>query len=320
MATKKASIVPYDIIIVGAGPAGITSAIYLARKKLDILVLTENIGGQAALSSTIDNWVGYKLITGPELVKKFEEHMKAFKVVQAFGKATEIGKAKDLFFVRTDEKTYFAKSLILTAGKRPIPLNIPGEKKYMAKGVTYCAICDSPVFRNLPVVVVGGGNSALDAILQLSSFTKKIYVVNNGQSLGGEELMRDRVSKLPYVKVFNGSRLSAIKGDKFVKSVDVENRATKEKFSLNVRGVFVEIGLFPGTEIILPKDIKLNTKKEVITDKSCRTSVEGIFAAGDITDVGYKQIIIAAGEGAVAALSAYDYLKGKKEFLEEKFK
>jgi len=316
----KASIVPYDCIIIGAGPAGITASIYLARKNLDILVITENLGGQAALSSSIENWIGYKLITGPELVKKFEEHMKAFKIVLAYGNAKEIGKIKELFYVKADNKTYFAKSVIIASGKRHVPLNVPGEKKFTARGVTYCAICDAPVFKGLPVVVVGGGNSALDAMLQLSKFTKEIYVVNNTQNLGGDELIREKVLKLPYVKVFNNCKIAAVKGDKFVKSVDVLNLVTKKKFGLKVRGVFVEIGLFSGTEIKLPKEMKLNQRKEIITDKGCKTSMPGIFAAGDVTDITYKQIIIAAGEGALAALSAYDYLKSKKEFLNGKYK
>jgi alkyl hydroperoxide reductase subunit F len=314
----KPSIVPYDSIVIGAGPAGITASIYLARKKLDILVITETLGGQAALSSSIENYIGYRLITGPELVKKFEEHMEAFGVEVVYEKAKSVEKKDNLFLVKTNKKSYLAHTVIIASGKRPVPLNVPGEKKFIGRGVTYCAICDAPVFRDQAVVVVGGGNSALDAVLQLSKFTNDIYLVNITGELGGDEIVREKVLKLPNIKIYNNCKITAVKGDTLVRSVDVQNLLTKEKFQLHVRGVFVEIGLSPGTDMELP--VKLNQRKEIITDKDCKTSVPGIFAAGDVTDVTWKQIIIAAGEGAKAALSAYEYLRSKKEFLNGKYK
>jgi len=312
------SIVPYDCIIIGAGPAGITASIYLARKRLDILVITKDIGGQAALSSSVENYLGYRMVTGPELVQKFEEHMKAFNIDVKFEEAKAVRKEGELFLVETNRSNYLAEAVIIASGKTPLHLNVPGEEKYIGKGVTYCAICDAPVFKDLPVVVVGGGNSALDAILQLSKFTQDIYVVNIGSELGGDEIVREKVKKLPYVKVYNNCKIVEIEGDEFVKSVTVENLTTKERFKLNVRGVFVEIGLRPGTDMELP--VKLNERREIVVDKDCRTSVPGIFAAGDVTDCTWKQIIIAAGEGAKAALAAYQYLRNKKSFLDGTYK
>ncbi|MGC8812020.1 MAG: NAD(P)/FAD-dependent oxidoreductase [Candidatus Aenigmatarchaeota archaeon] len=311
------SITPYDVIIVGAGPAGITASIYLARKKLDILVISKDLGGQAALSSSIENYLGYRLITGPEFVKKFEEHVKAFNIEVKYEEVRGVKPKDDIFLVETNRNNYLANAVIIAAGKIPLHLNVPGEEEFIGRGVSYCAICDAPVFKDLPVVVVGGGNSALDAVLQLSKFTKQIYLVNITENLGGDEATREKVKKLPYVKVFNNCRIIRIEGKDFVESVEVENIKTKDKFKLNVRGVFVLIGLRPGTDIDLP--VKLNEKKEIVVDKDCKTSFPGIFAAGDVTDCTWKQIIIAAGEGAKAALSAYEYLKSKKEFLNGKY-
>lgn len=703
------SITPYDVIIVGAGPAGITASIYLARKKLDILVISKDLGGQAALSSSIENYLGYRLITGPEFVKKFEEHVKAFNIEVKHEEVKAVKPKDEIFLVETNRNNYLANAVIIAAGKIPLHLNVPGEEEFIGKGVSYCAIClppdspvvvnndiksikdikggdfvlthdgtfkeveekierefsgelvkiktkffkeectiltpnhpvlaakikrgkgkkywnfvwcppewipagnltkdyfllypiitevidvkfldmsklgiveenkfvsykkathtshkiprkiplnkdflrlagyyiadgsiakqgiiiylqgnqkeyaediskivenifgftpsvkqkenliivgiysklvadlfeklfgkysynkslphwmvylpfskqeelikgiwrgdgckrskdfvitttsrkltsqlkaiflrlgaipsiekvaatklkpskiegrevkfkhdkfevkiggpslekmskilgvkhekiknrnrvvhhawirgnylylpislitnekytgkvynltvkinnsyvttnstlhncDAPVFKDLPVVVVGGGNSALDAVLQLSKFTKQIYLVNITENLGGDEATREKVKKLPYVKIFNNCRITRIEGKNFVENVEVQNLKTNERFKLNVRGVFVLIGLRPGTDIDLP--VKLNEKKEIIVDKDCRTSYPGIFAAGDVTDCTWKQIIIAAGEGAKAALAAYEYLKSKKEFLNGKY-
>ncbi|MDI6798385.1 MAG: FAD-dependent oxidoreductase [Candidatus Aenigmarchaeota archaeon] len=314
----EASIVPYDCIIIGAGPAGITASIYLARKKLDVLVLSQDLGGQASLSSSIENYLGYRMITGPELVKKFDEHMQTFGIELKHERVKAVRIEGELFSVETDRYNYLANSVIIASGKTPLALNCPGEKEFIGRGVTYCAICDAPIFKDLPVVVVGGGNSALDAVLQLSKFTKEIYLVNITPNLGGDEIAREKVMKLPYVRVFNNCKIASIQGDTVVRSVEVQDIVTNKRFKLEVRGVFVEIGLKPGTDIELP--VKLNERKEIIVDKDCKTSVPGIFAAGDVTDTTYKQIIIAAGEGAKAALSAYEYLRSKKEFLNGKYK
>lgn len=314
----EGSITPYNCIVVGAGPAGITASIYLARKNLDILVISQDIGGQAFLSSCIENYLGYKLITGPELVTKFKNHMKSFKIDLAQEKVLKIKRFDELFLIETNKRRYLANTVIVASGKTPFPLNVPGEKKLMGRGVTYCAILDAPAFKNKPVVVVGGGNSALDAVLQLSKFTDKIYLVNTTDNLAGDEVAREKVMKLPNVKIYNNCRIVLIEGKSSVSGVLVKNILTNEEFNFSVRGVFVEIGLKPGTDIIIPA--KLNKKREIMVDRDCRTSVPGLFAAGDVTDVTWKQIIVAAGEGAKAALSAYDYLRSKREFLNGKYK
>jgi alkyl hydroperoxide reductase subunit F len=302
------SITPYDSIIVGAGPAGITAAIYLARKKLDILIITLDVGGQASYSTDVDNYTGYTMITGAELVKRFEQHIESFKIKMVNSKVTDIKKQGNLFRINTTKGTYEAKTVIVCSGKKPRSLKIPGEEKLIGKGITYCATCDAPFFKDKPVLVVGGGNSALQAILELAKFTKEIYLVNLTPKLTGDEILKDKVLKMDSVKVYNGCRIKSIGGDKFLEKVKVENCLDKKSFDLKVRGMIVEIGLEPSLDFKLPRGLKLTKNKEIDVDQNCITTVKGLFSAGDITDVKWKQIIIAAGEGAKAALSAYEYL------------
>jgi alkyl hydroperoxide reductase subunit F len=313
------TITPYDCIIVGAGPAGITAAIYLARKKLDILVITLDIGGQALLSTDVENYTGYTMIPGQELVRRFEEHLEAFDVKIIYDKVVEVEKRGELFKVKTKTKVFWAKSVIIATGKKPRMLKVPGEEKFIGKGITYCAICDSPFFRDKPVAVVGGGNSALQAVLELSKFTKQIYLINIASELTGDEILQEKVKNLKFVKMFNNCKVTKITGKKVVEHVEVQNVVTKQKFKLKVNGIIVEIGLEPSIDLKLPKELVINEKNEIDVDQNCRTSVAGLFAAGDVTDVKGKQIVIAAGEGAKAALSAYEYLMKSKEFIDHKY-
>lgn len=316
---EVSSIVPYDCVIVGAGPAGITAAIYLARKGIDVVVITLDIGGQAALSTDVENYTGYTMIPGQELVRRFEEHLEAFNIKVVYDKVKEVKKEKGLFRIKTENNICCAKTVIIATGKKPRALKVPGENKFIGKGITYCATCDAPFFRGKPAAVIGGGNSALQAILELSKFTKKIHVVNITSELTGDEILKDKVKKLSFLEVHNNCKVVSVKGTKSVESIDVMSTATKKKFELKVNGVIVEIGLEPGLDLELPKDLELNEKKEIDVDQNCNTSVPGLFAAGDVADVKWKQIIVAAGEGAKAGLSAYEYLTKSKEFLNHKY-
>lgn len=307
----ETSIVPYDCIIVGAGPAGITASIYLARKKLDILLITLDIGGQANLSTDVENYTGFTMIPGQELVKRFEEHLAAFNIKVVFDEVKEIKKEKGLFNVKTRTKVYWSKSVIIASGKKPRKLHVPGEDKFVGKGILYGTIFDAPYFKDKPVAVVGGGNSALQAVLQLSKFTKKIFIINIASDLTGDEILKDSVKKISSVKIFNNCRVTSIKGVNKVSGIEVENLVSKEVFNLDVEGVIVAIGLEPSLDFKLPKGLKVNKQKEIDVNQNCKTNIAGLFAAGDVTDVKWKQIIVAAGEGAKAALSAYEYLQNK---------
>jgi alkyl hydroperoxide reductase subunit F len=299
-----------DLIVLGAGPAGITAGVYAARKRMNFIVITGDIGGQAAWSGDIENYTGYQFITGPELAAKFEEHMRRYNIdVKENEFAADLQKNDSVISVKTNKNIYQAKTVIIASGKKSRELNVPGEKEFKNKGLTYCATCDGPLFGNKNVVVAGGGNSALDAALQLMKIAKHVYLVNIMPSLGGDPVMRSKVEASPAVTILNGTQVTAILGSKMVNAVKVKNNEGKEE-SLAVEGVFVEIGLIPNSEFakLVVKnesgEIKVNTKNE--------TSVPGIFAAGDVTDVPEKQIVIAAGEGSKAALSAFKYLNLQK--------
>ena len=299
----------YDLIIIGAGPAGITAAVYAARKKMDILVITKDIGGQASLSGDIQNYTGYQFITGPELVIKFEEHMRKFNFeIKENEEVKELVFKKETFLVKTDKNNYQAKTVIVASGKRSRELGVTGERKFKNKGLTYCATCDGPLFTGKDVAVIGGGNSALDAALQLIKIANKIYIINITDNLTGDGIMQEKIRADKKVSIFNNSRVKEVLGNSFVQAIKIEEN--KEEKILNVQGIFVEIGLIPNSEFT--SNLEKNERKEIIVNQQNETNISGIFAAGDVTNVSEKQIIIAAGEGAKAVLRAFRYLSTKK--------
>jgi len=303
----------HDLIIIGAGPAGLTAAIYAARKKLDTLVISKNVGGQATLSWEVENYLGYNLISGVELVQKFREHVEKFGV--EFKEGVEISDLKQVnsgFEVSASKEKYRAKAVIIASGKNPRKLNVPGEKEFAGKGIAYCATCDAPLFQGKDVAVVGGGNSAIDATLQLTKIANKIYLININPELGGDEITREKVKNSDKVEILNSTNTVEINGEKFVNGILVQNRENDEEKELPVQGIFVEIGSVPSVEF-LHGLLELNETNEIKVNCKNETNVPGIFAAGDCTDVPEKQIIIAAGEGSKAVLAAYSYLIRLKE-------
>jgi alkyl hydroperoxide reductase subunit F len=296
-----------DLIIVGAGPAGITAGIYAARKKIDFLVVTEDIGGQTNLSADVENYTGYQFITGMELVEKFEEHIKQFDVhIKVNEGATRISRGATgvSFIIETKKASYESRSVIIASGRRPRWLDVPGEPEFRNKGISYCATCDGPLFSQKAVAVIGGGNAALDAALQMEKIARKIYLVNINPSLGGDPVMREKAETSQKVEVLNSTTTKEILGDRFVKAIKVDQAGNSRE--LEVGGVFVEIGSVPNSGII--DFVAKNKSGEIIVDSLNRTNVAGVFAAGDVTDVPEKQIIVAAGEGAKAVLGVSRYL------------
>ena len=299
----------HDLIIIGAGPAGITASVYAARKRLDFIVITKDIGGQAAWSGDIENYTGYQFITGPDLAAKFEEHMRKYDIeVEEGEEAREVRKADSIIKVKTSGDEYEARAVIIASGKVSRELGVPGEKKFKNRGLTYCATCDGPLFAGRDVAIIGGGNSALDAALQLVKIAKRVYIVNNMPRLGGDAVMREKVEENKIVTVLNNAQVTAIEGDRMVERIRIR-RAGREE-TIAVGGVFVEIGLIPNSGFAA--DVVKNEQGEIKVNSNNETNVPGIFAAGDVTDVPEKQIIIAAGEGSKAALSAFKYLSKSK--------
>jgi len=299
----------FDLIIVGAGPAGITASVYAARKKMNLLVITKDIGGQAALSGDIENYTGYQFITGPELAGKFEEHMQKYGIeLRENEEVIELRRKDDGIWVETDKGAYEAKTAVVASGKRSRELGVPGEKEFKNRGLTYCATCDGPLFAGKDVAIIGGGNSALDAALQLIKIAKHIYLINITSSLGGDAIMRGKVSESKKVSILNSTRVTAVLGDRMVSGIKIKGQEREE--TLAVQGVFVEIGLIPNSEFA--KELEKNELGEIRVNCRSETNIPGIFAAGDVTEVPEKQIIVAAGEGAKAALSAFRYLAQHK--------
>jgi len=299
----------FDLIIIGAGPAGITASVYAARKKMEFLVIAKDIGGQAAWSGEIENYTGYQFITGPELVAKFEEHIRKYGIqVKENERVVELKRRDEGVSIKTDKGVYEAKTAVIASGKRSKELGVPGEVEFKNRGLTYCATCDAPLFADKDVAVIGGGNSALDAALQLIQIAKHIYLIDIAPGLTGDVVMREKVSQSKKVDVLNNTRVTAILGDKMVSGIKIR-RGDKEE-TLAVEGVFVEIGLIPNSEFA--KEVEKNERGEIKVNAYNETNIPGIFAAGDVTDVPEKQIIVAAGEGAKATLSAFRYLAKRR--------
>ena len=272
------------------------------------LLVSKDIGGQVAWTYDVDNYLGFSQVETADLIAKFDEHVQKYSVEKLIGvqvKDLELtGKIKKL--ITSDEKTYLAKTVIIATGKHPRPLNVSGEKEFIGMGVTYCSTCDAPLFADLDVVVAGGGNSALEAVIDLMKVARKVYVVSL-TALTGDEILQDKVMSAPMVEIFTEYKILRIVGDSAVEALEIESLKTGEVRTLNVQGVFVEIGLLPNSELVIDT-LETNGIGEIVIDSRCRTGVAGVFACGDVTNVPFKQVIVAAGEGAKAALSAYNYI------------
>lgn len=296
----------YELIIIGAGPSGLTAGIYSARKKLDFIILTKDIGGQTLYSWDIENYIGYQFITGPELVEKFRQHIEEFNVeIRENEPVIKVLKDGKNFRLVTEKEEYLTKTVIIATGRRPKELGVKGEKELRNKGITYCATCDAPLFKDKIVAVIGGGNAGLDAVLQLSRIAEKIYLIEIKEELTGDRFVIEKIKNIGKVDIFTRTKVLEIYGDKFVKGMKIEKE--DRIFDLNVNGIFVEIGSIPNSEII--DFLEKNEYGEIIVDCKNKTSYPGIFSAGDVTNVFAKQIIVACGEGAKSAISAFEYLK-----------
>lgn len=299
----------YDLVIIGAGPAGITASVYSARKGLNFLVVTKDIGGQAAWSGDVENYTGYQFITGPDLAAKFEEHMRRYDfTMKENEEAIEVKRTGSIIKTKTDKSEYESRTVIIASGKMSRELGVPGEKEFKNRGLTYCATCDGPIFKGKDVAIIGGGNSALDAALQMIKIARHVYIINNTPRLGGDAVMRDKVGKSNIASIMNNSEVRAVLGEKSVNAIKIKRQGKEE--NIPVQGVFVEIGLIPNSKFA--KEIDKNKYGEIIVNDKNEASVPGIFAAGDVTNVPEKQIVIAAGEGSKAALSVFKFLNQSK--------
>ena len=300
----------YDVTVVGSGPAAVSAAIYAARKGLNVAMVGVKIGGQVLDTNEIENIIGTVLTTGAKFAETLEKHLKeheiAFKEGHLVKEMKEDG--KDKILVTDDGKSYKTKTVIVATGAKPRSLNIPGEAEYVGKGVHYCSTCDGPFYKGLDVAVIGGGNSGVEAALDLSGIAKSVTLIEFMPELKADKVLQEKLAEQPNVKTILNSATVKVNGNEFVESIVYKSRETDEEKTLNVEGMFVEIGLSPRSEVV--KDLVETNKigEIVINPENNSTSVAGIFAAGDVKNIRQKQIIIAMGEGAKAALGAFEYL------------
>ena len=303
----------YDLVIIGGATSGLTAGIYAARKKLNAVILTKEIGGQNLQTENIENFPGFEKISGPELTEKMKKQVQNYGLqIKSGTEVKSISKIDDFFEIVTNTPDKIkTKSIIIATGKKHKKLSIPGEKKFENKGVVYCSICDAPLFGGKDVVVAGSGNSGLGSAFDLLKYANKIYIIGRAEKVKGDEFLQEKLKKYDKVVFITSADVKEIKGSDFVEEVVYLDKKSGKEKSLKAQGVFVNIGWLPSSSF-LKNFVKLNEYGEIIVDpKTNETSIKGVFAAGDVTDVKYKQCVIAAGEGAKAALSAYDYLKNR---------
>ena len=303
----------YDLIIIGAGPAALTAGIYAARKKLNILALSEKPSWQLSSAPAIENYPGFKSVFGADLLNKMREQFEAYGVEIKNSNVDKIKKLPDgNFSVFSKDSVFQTRAIIVASGKNPRFLNVPGEKELTGKGVGYCVTCDGPIFSGKEVAVVGGGNAGLEAALELQSYAKKVYLFEETNLLKGDEVNQDKLKAGGKTEIILEAQIKEIKGEKFVNSVVYLNKKTNEEKVLAINGIFIEIGSVPASDIATEL-ADINEAGEIIIDqKTNMTKTPGFFAAGDVTDTPFKQIVIACGEGAKVAISAYYYLSKLK--------
>jgi alkyl hydroperoxide reductase subunit F len=303
----------YDLIIIGGGPGGVAAGIYAARKKMKTALITDTFGGQSLVSAGIENWIGTKVISGYDLAKSLEEHLRVQKdidIIEGDLVGAVLKKDDGTFAVTTNSgKVFETRFILLASGSRRKRLGIPGEDQFDGKGVVFCTTCDAPLFGGKTVAVVGGGNSALEGVIDLIPYATKIYLLVRGDILKGDPITQDKIKTHPQVEVIFGAVPEAITGEKFVNGLKYKDLKSGEQKDLALEGVFVEIGLVPNSDFV--KDlVKLDAFGAVITNAATQeTSCPGIWAIGDVTDGLYKQNNISVGEGVKATLNIYDQVK-----------
>jgi alkyl hydroperoxide reductase subunit F len=305
---------PYDMLIIGGGPSGSTAAIYASRKGIRTGIVSQNIGGQVLDTLSIENIIGTKHTEGPQFAAALLDHIKDYPCDVITGQQVEsVNKQGDLVHVNlVGGATLRAKTIVVATGAKWREIGVPGEREFKNKGISFCPHCDGPLYAGKDIAVIGGGNSGLEAALDLSPIVKSITIVEYGAQLRGDKLLQDRLAKCSNVKIVLQAKTTKIQGDKSVQKLSYIDMKTNKEITLDVQGIFILIGLVPSTTFLQDSGVQLTSRGEIVVDKKGSTNIEGIYGAGDCTDSIYKQIVISIGSGAIAALSAYDYVLNSK--------
>lgn len=304
-----------DLIIIGGSAAAASAGIYAARRGLNFKIITKDFGGEVATSGEVDNYPGIPGTNGIELADKFKNHLANYGVIPEEGVEVQkiIRQTDGTFLIKAGKEGrdigYAARAVIVTTGVHPRELNVPGEKEFRNKGVSYCTVCDGPLFVGKAVAIVGGGNSALEAGLMMADMASKVYMVNKNPEFKGDTILLDKLKTKNNAEFFYNAKTSQIIGEQFVTRLKYEEGGSKKE--LKVDGVFVHIGMLPNSGVV-SEDVQKNNYGEIIVDKNCQTNIPGLYAAGDVTDIPFKQIIMAAAQGTCALLSAVQYLNKTK--------
>ena len=300
----------YDLIIIGGGPAGFTAGIYAQRYALKTLMIEkESLGGQVMTTDIIENYPGFPSLSGPELVEKFEEHVKGLDLEIKQSEVLSIEDKGEEKIVKTTEGDLSTRAIILSPGAHPRELGVPGEKEFRGRGVSYCGTCDGPFFRNQRILVVGGGDTAITEALYLSRIATDLYVAHRRDELRAEKILQERVLNTPNVEMLWSNILLKIDGGDGVEKALLQNKKTGEEKWLDVEGVFIFVGILPNSGFV---DVNKDESGFIQTDENMETSVKGIYAAGDCRVTPLRQVTTAVGDGAIAAFSAEKYISRMK--------
>lgn len=313
----------YDLVIIGASAAGSAAAVYAARRNLNFLVISKDIGGEVALSGAVNNWPGTIEINGFDLAQNFSKHLANYNVKIEIDLETKSIKQENGYHLITaldgtgKEKTFQTKTVIVASGIHPRLMGLPGEEELRGKGVTYCTVCDGPLYKNKITATVGAGNAGLESALMMAGIASKVYLFtkypNDEENLGGfpkgENILVEKVKSLPNIEIIYNAEVKEILAEKFVTGLKYLDKTDNQTKEIAVQGIMVHVGMIPNSDFV---NVNKDKAGQIEIDQKCRTSVPGIFAAGDVTNIPYKQIVIASGQGVTAALSAIEYLNKYK--------
>ncbi len=298
----------FDLVSIGGGPASYNASLYAKRKGLNVLIIAKKPGGQLLNTSSVDNYLGFKELSGEALYEQFHEHVKTLDISEINDQnVIHIDKNKDVFYLSLEDGSVVkSKTILIATGSNPRKLGVKGEVEFSNAGVAYCAICDAPLFKGKDVIIAGGGNSAVEAAIDVAKIAKHVTLVHRSQ-LRADKILVDKMNEQANIKVYLESQILEIEGDTKMRSIRVLDKQSNTEFRLEADGIFIEIGNIPNSDLV-KNLVELNDRNEIIVNHKQETSLEGCYSAGDVTNTPYKQIIIATAEGAKAALAANEYI------------